>query len=287
MQSLVDLEDFIHVLREEPQPSEGHLALPDWPPGWPSGISDAAQHSSASGEAAHQQSLAAGGRHREEREAQRSAGSGRSAAAAAAAAAGGSGRACSSAAAEHAPADQHSLAVANGAGRDGLAPRHCPRPGQLADSGDAAERNLLGGSHPGSLHPQVPAGDSGGNGSGSSGSNDASSGGSGAAVQSGRPTGNSALLPGLHVEFRNVSFGYAQPPDPGEAASLAAGAAGGSSGSGNSEAPTACKKPMQLHSVSFAVQPGEAIGIVGPPGEIGRPPTADHALCTNCITGAA
>lgn len=68
---------------------------------------------------------------------------------------------------------------------------------------------------------------------------------------------------GLHLEFRDVCFSYSRPHDPGgEVGSLAAGSAAPAADAGSRRRETL----MQLQRVSFTVQPGEAIGIVGPPG---------------------
>lgn len=67
---------------------------------------------------------------------------------------------------------------------------------------------------------------------------------------------------GLHLEFRDVCFSYSRPHDPeGEAGSPAAVSA---------ESAANAETPMQLQHVTFTVQPGEAVGIVGPPGAAPR-----------------
>jgi ABC-type multidrug transport system fused ATPase/permease subunit len=74
---------------------------------------------------------------------------------------------------------------------------------------------------------------------------------------------------GLHLEFRDVSFRYTQ----SAGANMAPGANVWRSGDFSAAAAAAvtaapaANAPMQLQSISFTLQPGEALGIVGPPGE--------------------
>lgn len=68
---------------------------------------------------------------------------------------------------------------------------------------------------------------------------------------------------GLHLELRDVCFCYSQAGDPDGAQALLGAPAAAAPGPARVKAADA---PMQLRGVSFKMQPGEAIGIVGPPG---------------------
>jgi ABC-type multidrug transport system fused ATPase/permease subunit len=73
---------------------------------------------------------------------------------------------------------------------------------------------------------------------------------------------------GLHVEFRDVSFRYSQSAGADRAqedlwASVDFSAVESPAAAA---ANLAADAPMQLQGITFALQPGEALGIVGPPG---------------------
>lgn len=100
----------------------------------------------------------------------------------------------------------------------------------------------------------------------------------------------SASSPGLHLQFREVCFTYSQPAHPdGAAAAAAPGAAGAAAVHGAAAHPGAAgvstaDAPMQLQGISFTVQPGEVIGVVGPPGKLSFP-AACLSSCGCCCGG--
>jgi ABC-type multidrug transport system fused ATPase/permease subunit len=75
--------------------------------------------------------------------------------------------------------------------------------------------------------------------------------------------------PGLHLEFRNVSFSYSQSAGAGSAhVGSVWGSVDFSAVTPAITAAPAADQPMQLQGISFTLRPGEALGIVGPPGEL-------------------
>jgi ABC-type multidrug transport system fused ATPase/permease subunit len=204
LQSLVDLEDFIHMLREPPQPQEGSVPhLPDWPlppehPGSSSGsgsggssIGDGTS-SSSSGVSISGNGAGPAGQHTKPA---------------------GSLHSQLSCSKEGSAATEH---TAN------AVPVSSSFPAQAAISQQSISACTLGRRH----------------------------------------------QAGLHVEFRDVSFRYSQSAGADRAQEdLWASADLSAVESPAAAATLAVEAPMQLQGITFALQPGEALGIVGPPGK--------------------
>ena len=248
-QSLVDLEDFVHVLRAEPQPPEGSHSLPEWPPQLHPGAAW------RSHEAAH----AAGG----------------------AAPAANIGTPGSNRHADQSSSSAADYLAATGRASSHRVPAHSGARTDQQEDG-SAQRDPLSGSHPGGHSSGTAASSCGGAidhsaVSGGGGSRDTANSAAAHIVSSsaamaerslsgagGQQHSTSEAPRGLHVEFRDVSFSYGQPPQqPDPADNTAESADGSAAAAGDAHSP----EPMQLRGVSFTVQPGESIGIVGPPGD--------------------
>lgn len=203
VQSLVDLEDFIHMLREPPQPQEGSVShLPDWLlPNEHSGRSSGSginSSSSGSGTSSNSSGVSISGN--------------------------GSGPARQLPEPAVITGSQLSFHEQGGAVTE-----------QIADAALMSTR----------LSAQATSQQS-----------------------SSADTLGRRRQAGLHVEFRDVSFRYSQSAGADRAqedlwASVDFSAVESPAAAA---ATLAADAPMQLQGITFALQPGEALGIVGPPG---------------------